>query len=131
MCIRDRKKLTLDLPKDLVNRNVLVEIVAGGKTRSQPYYANALEVTLQENYGQLKVVNAATSKALPKVYVKVYVRLADGTVKFHKDGYTDLRGKFDYASVSTPEKSPINRFSILVLSDEFGALIKETNPPAQ
>lgn len=126
-----QKKLTIDLPKDLVNRNVLVEIVAGGKTRSQPYYANALEVTLQENYGQLKVVNAATSKALPKVYVKVYVRLADGTVKFHKDGYTDLRGKFDYASVSTPEKSPINRFSILVLSDEFGALIKETNPPAQ
>lgn len=77
------------------------------------------------------MVNAATSKALPKVYVKVYVRLSDGTVKFHKDGYTDLRGKFDYASVSTPDTSPIARFSILVLSDEFGALIKETNPPAQ
>ena len=60
-----------------------------------------------------------------------YVRLENGTVKFHKDGYTDQRGKFDYASVSTPEKSPINRFSILVLSEEFGALIKEANPPAQ
>jgi len=126
-----QKKQTIELPKELQNRNVLVEIVSGGKTRSLPYYANALEVTLQENYGQLKVVNAATSKALPKVYVKVYVRLSDGTVKFHKDGYTDLRGKFDYASVSTPDTSPIARFSILVLSDEFGALIKETNPPAQ
>lgn len=126
-----QKKLAIDLPKELQNRNVLVEIVSGGKTRSLPYYANALEVTLQENYGQLKVVNAATSKALPKVYVKVYVRLADGTVKFHKDGYTDLRGKFDYASVSTPDTSPIARFSILILSEEFGALIKETNPPAQ
>ena len=24
------------------------------------------------------------------------VRLQDGTVRFHKDGYTDLRGRFDY-----------------------------------
>ncbi|MBL8825025.1 MAG: hypothetical protein JNJ77_20725 [Planctomycetia bacterium] len=124
-------KQAFELPADLVNRNVLVEITANGKTSSAPYYANALDVTLQENYGQLKVVNASTSKALPKVYVKVYVRLADGQVKFHKDGYTDYRGKFDYASVSTPEKSPISRFSILVISDELGAMIKECNPPAQ
>ncbi|HQR41600.1 MAG TPA: hypothetical protein PLX97_02925, partial [Gemmatales bacterium] len=127
----DQRKLAIDLPKELQNRNVLVEIVSGGKTRMLPYYANALEVSLQENYGQLKVVNSATSKALSKVYVKVYVRLADGTVKFHKDGYTDLRGKFDYASVSTPEKSAAARYSILVMSDEFGALIREANPPAQ
>lgn len=126
-----QNKQAFDLPKELITRNVLVEIVAGGKTRAMPYYANALEVTLQENYGQLKVVNSASSKALPKVYVKVYVRLADGQVKFHKDGYTDLRGKFDYASVSTPEKSPIARYSILVLSEEHGALIREANPPAQ
>jgi len=25
--------------------------------------------------------------------VKTYVRLADGSVKFHKDGYTDQRGQ--------------------------------------
>ena len=48
------------------------------------------------------VVSAPVSSALPKVYVKVYARLADGTVKFHKDGYTDHRGRFDYATVSTP-----------------------------
>lgn len=126
-----QNKCAFDLPKDLVNRNVLVEITHGGKSRSVPYYANALTVTLQENYGQLKVVNTASSKALSKVYVKIYVRLADGQVKFHKDGYTDLRGKFDYASVSTPETSPITRFSILVLSEEFGALIREASPPVQ
>lgn len=126
-----QNRLAIDLPKDLVNRNVLVEITNGSRTRSIPYYANALTVTMQENYGQLKVVNTANSKPLGKVYVKVYVRLADGQVKFHKDGYTDLRGRFDYASVSTPETSPLSRFSILVLSDEFGALIREANPPVQ
>jgi hypothetical protein len=41
---------------------------------------------------------------------------ADGTVKFHRDGYTDVRGRFDYATVSTPEKSPPVRYAVLVLS---------------
>jgi hypothetical protein len=88
-------------------------------------------VKLNEGYGQLRVTDSTTGKALPKVYVKTYVRLADGQVKFHKDGYTDLRGRFDYASVSTPEHSPPARFAVLVLSDEHGALIREADPPQQ
>jgi hypothetical protein len=128
---RDQKKLEMKLPEALLKRNLLVEISAGGKTRSEPYYANAMEVKLSENYGQLRVTDSASGKALSKVYVKAYARLADGTVKFYKDGYTDLRGRFDYSSVSTPEKAPITRFSILVLSDEHGALIREANPPQQ
>jgi len=124
-------KQAVPLPADLANRNVLVEITAAGKTRALPYYANALDVKLQENYGQLRVADAGSGKGLPKVYVKVYARLADGQVKFHKDGYTDHRGKFDYASVSTPERSPIRRFAVLVLSEDKGAVIREAAPPAQ
>jgi hypothetical protein len=59
------------------------------------------------------------------------VRLADGQVKFWKDGYTDLRGRFDYVSVSTPERVPPERFSILVLSEFHGAQIREVSPPQQ
>jgi hypothetical protein len=128
---KDQRKLEVPLPADLASRNVLVEITAAGKTHAQAYYANALELKLQENYGQLRVSDAASGKALAKVYVKVYARLADGQVKFHKDGYTDHRGKFDYASVSTPEKSPITQFAILVLSDDRGAIIREAAPPTQ
>jgi hypothetical protein len=124
-------KLTIPLPKDLASRNVLVELTAVGKTRSHPYFANAMDVRLLENYGQLRAIESATGKGLPKVYVKVYARLADGSVKFHKDGYTDHRGRFDYASVSTPERQPITRFAVLVLSDERGALIQEAAPPQQ
>ena len=36
-----------------------------------------------------RVTSAVDGKALPKVYVKVYARLADGSVKIHMDGYTD------------------------------------------
>jgi hypothetical protein len=66
---------------------------------------------------------------LPKVYVKTYVRGADGQVKFHKDGYTDLRGRYDYVSVNTPERQAIDRFAVLVLSEEHGALIRDVGPP--
>lgn len=121
----------IPLPKDLVSRNVLVEVTAAGKTRSHPYYANAMNLRLLENYGQLMTVDSSTGKGIPKVYVKVYARLADGTVKFHKDGYTDLRGRFDYASVSTSERQPISRFAILALSEERGALIQEAATPQQ
>jgi hypothetical protein len=125
-----QNKLAVPLPETLAKRNVLVEVTAGGKTRSMPYYANAMDVRLTENYGQLRATDS-DGKPLPKVYVKVYARTADGHVKFHKDGYTDLRGRFDYASVSTPEPQPIGRFAILALSEERGALIREAAPPQQ
>ena len=118
-------------PDELAKRNVLVEITAGGKTRSQASFANAMDVKVTENFGQVKVTDTIDGKALPKVYVKVYAKLADGSVKFHKDGYTDLRGRFDYASVNTPERQAIERFSVLVLSEDRGALIREAAPPQQ
>ncbi len=69
--------------------------MAAGKTRSSAYYANAMDVKFTENYGHIRVAQTNGGKPLPKVYVKVYAKLADGSVKFHKDGYTDLRGRFD------------------------------------
>ena len=119
------------MPETLADKNVLVEIIANGKTRSVPVLANVMSVKMNENYGQLQVTDSANGKPLSKIYVKTYVRLADGTVKFHKDGYTDHRGKFDYASVSTPEHSAIAKFGILVLSEGQGALIREAVPPQQ
>jgi hypothetical protein len=107
----------------------LIEVSAAGKTRSAPYYANAMDVKLTESYGQLKATDAVGGKPLAKVYVKVYARHADGQVKYFKDGYTDHRGRFDYATVSTPEKSPVERFAILVMSDIHGAVIREAVPP--
>ncbi|MCI0703870.1 MAG: hypothetical protein L0241_22665, partial [Planctomycetia bacterium] len=124
-----QNKLTVPLPDEFASKNVLVEIVGAGKTRAVPYYATAMTVNVTENYGQLRVTDTAGGKALPKVYVKVYAKLADGSVKFHKDGYTDLRGRFDYVSVNTPERQPIEKFSVLVLSEDRGALIREVTPP--
>ncbi|HUG91806.1 MAG TPA: hypothetical protein VML55_13290, partial [Planctomycetaceae bacterium] len=118
-----------DLPERFHNANVLVEIVAGGQKRTQPYFANSLAVQVVENYGQLQVRHEPTGKAAPKTYVKVYARMADGQVRFYRDGYTDLRGRFDYSSLSTNELDNVERFALLVLSDEHGAVVREADPP--
>lgn len=122
-------KEMVPIPGTLKGRNVLVEVSGGGKSRAIPYYSGSMKVLMRENYGQVAVRDAA-DKPLSKVYVKVYARFADGSVKFHKDGYTDIRGRFDYASVSTPEPVPVQRYGVLVLSETLGANIRDAGPPA-
>jgi hypothetical protein len=119
----------IPLPEELENRNVLIEVVSGGVARTIPYYANTLSVQVVENYGQVVVTNPQSRKPVPKAYVKVYAQTADGQVNFYKDGYTDLRGRFDYASLSTNELDVAAKFSLLILSDEHGALVREATPP--
>jgi hypothetical protein len=122
---------TFAIPKQFHSSNVMVEIVANGIRKSQAYYANTLAVQMIENYGQVRVTDQATGKALPKTYVKVYGKLANGTVRFYKDGYTDLRGRFDYVSLNTGELDNVQQFSILILNDTKGAIIREAKPPKQ
>jgi hypothetical protein len=126
-----KDKVAIPLPDDLQKKNMLVEVTAAGKTRIATYFATDMDVKFTENFGALKVADTVNGKPLTKVYVKVYANLADGSVKFHKDGYTDLRGRFDYASVNTPERQAIQRFAVLILSDDHGAVIKEAAPPQQ
>jgi len=120
----------VELPAELASANVLVEVRAGGLVRRQPSYASTLDVQTLESYGQLVVTSAADGRPLPRVYVKVYARSA-GRVRFHKDGYTDLRGRFDYASLTGEGQQAPERFAILVLSDTDGAALREVSPPLQ
>ena len=117
------------LPGRFHNSNVLVEIEAAGVRKSKGYFSNSLSVQVAENYGQLRVAHGKTGKPLPKVYVKVYARTNGRGAAFYKDGYTDLRGRFDYTSLSTDELDRVAKFSILVLSDEFGGVVREAGAP--
>jgi hypothetical protein len=117
-----------DLPQAYQSGNVMIEVVAGGVRKTQAYYANSMRVQVIENYGQLKVTDLK-DKPLSKVYVKVYARSGNGAAKFYKDGYTDLRGQFDYTSVNTDDAGGVEKFSILILSETEGAVVREANPP--
>ena len=121
--------LVVDLPAEFKAKNVMVEALAAGVRKTQAYYANTLKVQMIESYGQLVVTHADTGKPVPGAYVKVYARQADGTVKFFKDGYTDLRGRFDYVSLNTNELDNTARLAVLVMSDAFGAVVREAPPP--
>ena len=56
--------------------------------------------------------------------------IREAMVNFYKDGYTDLRGRFDYASLNTSDLKSFDKFAIFVMSDEYGSLIREAIPPA-
>ena len=118
------------LPAEFARSNVVVEVRAQGLVRRTPSLASAMTVQTSDNYGQLQV-RAKDGAPLAKVYVKVYARNAAGAVRFHKDGYTDLRGRFDYASVSTAGGGDAERYALLVLSDTDGAVLREVAAPTR
>ena len=97
-----KRSHSFELPHDYQSRNVLVEVIGGGKKRSLAVYSNELNTVVSERYGILTVRHSADNRPLPTTYIKIYA-LTESGPQFYKDGYTDLRGKFDYASVSTSD----------------------------
>lgn len=118
-------------PAALRGKNVVVEAVAAGQRKGAVHYANDLAPRLAQPLGQLRVTRATDGAALPATYVKVYARMRGGSVAFYKDGYTDLRGWFDYASLSTADLDRVERFAILIAADDAGAAILEAAPPVR
>lgn len=121
----------LPWPAALRGKNVVVEAVGAGKRQAKVHYANDLATTVANQVGQLRIAKASDRTALPATYVKVYAKKRGGEVAFYKDGYTDLRGAFDYATLSTTDLDQVERFAILVSSDAAGSAILEASPPAR
>jgi hypothetical protein len=115
------------VPDDLVKRNLLVEVSTADKTRVAAHFAGEMHAKLGENYRQPRGTDSAGGKPLSKVYA----RLADGSVKFRRDGYPDLRGRSEDAPVSTQERQPVGRSAVPVIGDDRGAATREAAPPQQ
>ena len=123
------KQQSIAIPEELQSSNILVEINTKGVSRSVAYFANTLDVQVAQSFGQLQVTQRDNQRPIRKAYVKVYARTNNGQTVFFKDGYTDLLGRFDYTSLSTNELDRVQKFSILVMSDDHGAIVKEATPP--
>lgn len=52
--------------------------------------------------------------------MKAFSKTKSGEVRFYKDGYTDLRGRFDYASLNSESLNSVEKFSLFIMSDELG-----------
>jgi hypothetical protein len=62
----------------------------------------------------------AAMKPITKVYVKTFAKFKSGETQYYKDGYTDIRGTFDFASLNSTELNQIEKFSILIVSEKHG-----------
>ncbi len=121
----------IPLPEAFTDRHVVIQAEAAGINRTSIRFASSLIAQLIETYGQVHVVDRKTNEPMPKVYVKVFADMENGETVFYKDGYTDLRGRFDYASSSTLDVGMVRKFAILVLDDERGAKILTAAPPGR
>jgi hypothetical protein len=117
------------LTDDLARQTLLVEVVSGAARDTALYYGGRLKTYVSEGFGQLQVSDRTGGQPVSTAYVKVYARDKAGRVQFHKDGYTDLRGRFDYATLSAGDLSRVDRFAILVLDPERGATLHDVAPP--
>ncbi len=122
---------TLELPAQMQNRNLLMEVTAGGISRSVWLTASSLVVSVAEPMGRLQVLSREGRAPASAAYVKVFARHPGGSVRFFKDGYTDLNGNFDYATLSTSDLDTTERLAILILDEKFGAVVKEASPPTR
>jgi hypothetical protein len=120
---------SFELPAEFHNANVMILVSSGAVSCVKPHYSHSLHVNVIENFGQLKVHSKTTGKPLSRVYVKVYARHKSGEIKFFKDGYTDIRGGFDYISLNTPDADTTEKLSILIMSEGNGTRIVEARPP--
>lgn len=111
-------------------QTLMVEVIAGPARATALYFGGSVTAYVSEGFGQVQVSNTANGTVVAGAYVKVYARHRDGTVKFYKDGYTDLRGRFDFISLSTDDLASTQRFAILVIDPELGAVIREAAPPS-
>jgi len=125
----ESRRYSVELPKAQQTGNAMVRVSGGALHKSIPHFAHSLSVLVMEAYGQLSVSHAVTGTPIARAYVKVYGRNSSSTPIFYKDGYTDLRGRFDYVSLNSNALQTVSRFSILVLSENDGAVIKEAAPP--
>ncbi len=120
-----------ELNENLSRQTLLVEVVAGASRSTALYYGGEITTYVSESYGQLQTTDAQSHQPIPGAYVKVYAKYPNGNVRFFKDGYTDARGRFDYASISANDAKGAERFAILVMSSEQGATLHDVRSPNQ
>ena len=117
------------ISEEFITRNLFIEVSSISKKNFETYFSTSLKILITENLGEVKVTDEAL-KPLNKVYVKCFAKMKDESIKFYKDGYTDLRGRFNYISLNTDVLNQICKFAIFIMDDNYGSMIKECNPPA-
>ena len=122
------KNVRINVNKEFIGKNVVIQVLGGGREILLKFFSASHKVFIYEKYGELQCTDLQ-GNILPRIYVKVFALSKSGKVNFYKDGYTDVRGRFDYLSLNASKLETIQKFAVLTMSETHGALIKECNPP--
>ncbi|MFD0893980.1 hypothetical protein KBB96_11195 [Luteolibacter ambystomatis] len=120
VALSDNGETRVELPESFRHGNVLVAADTGTKQVLRVLDSRAIDLLRNPAERTVQALDAS-GKPLVKSYVKVYVEKRDGTTAFLKDGYTDLRGKFDYLTHSFDPEIRIKRVAVLVIHPDAGA----------
>ena len=133
------KKITLDssgttaylLPKESTTQSLIVEVMSDDFSRVKSYSPKQFSVQVHQHQGLLSIAALKPPHSpLGRSYVKVFRELHSGEVSFHKDGYTDLWGRFDYINAHPMASlSTIRQFYVLILTEKHGAHTQMISPP--
>ena len=108
---------------------MVIEISSDTIQKFSTFYSSQLIVKFNEQFGELKVHLRESMVPMPRVYVKVYSEDNSGVQSFYRDGFTDIRGKFEYANSSGKSVDDIAKFSVLVSDVKHGQIIQEVGKP--
>ena len=114
----------VELPEAFRRGNVLVAAQSAKTKVLRVLDSRALETVRQPLDRTIQVFDTTSRLPLPQTYVKVYVQGPNGEATFHKDGYTDLRGKFDYLSHTGSKLGEIRKVAVFVSHPDKGARIE-------
>ncbi|GMF13547.1 unnamed protein product [Phytophthora lilii] len=135
-------KTTVPIPSELRSAQMMIRIRESSSSRTvrsvappidiiRPYFNSMLNVDIMTQCGLLQVLHAGLP--VRSCYVKVYAKVssAGNRIKseFYKDGYTDLLGKFDYVGINGDLLTSVQKFSILISHEKYGASVEQADPP--
>jgi hypothetical protein len=128
--LEKKGKKEVKIEDELTRLNLVVEVEFAGYTKSCVVYSNDLKYLVFEQQGFAKVMDKA---GRPRVgcYFKTFSKRLGGGTSFYKDGFSDIRGKFDYVSIANSDLKSIEMFMILISDDELGSVVFTAKPPPQ
>jgi hypothetical protein len=126
----DFKTHQIEIPQPLQSVALFIQVKGKDKFEILKCFNSHLKTHAIEDFGLLNVSDSK-GKCLNSVYVKCFSKTKAGVVKFYKDGYTDFRGSFDYASLNSDSMNDIEKFGLFVYSKDHGAVILTAKPPSQ
>ncbi|MBK1790213.1 hypothetical protein [Persicirhabdus sediminis] len=115
---------TIELPESYRSGSLIAVAEAAGLKTTRALNNNSLQIQRRKFSQSLHISKTNDGKSLSKCYVKVYVEKVEADNAepvFLKDGYTDMRGLFDYANQLDIKVKNIKRFAVFIHHPEHGS----------